>query len=197
MTLRLVALDCPACGSAMAGDRSDVIFFCSHCGSGALLGAEGLDVVESSALLPAAGRHARIWKPAWLLETAVTVSDRRRAGGRSSDGWRGERAFVVPAFGLPLADLVLLSRALSEVAGTVGEVPREPIRGGTMAAADAVTVARHIVMGDEVRKPDMLASVDVEIRETSHRLVATPFEDGGDGRLRCAITGVVVRPVAD
>ena len=103
----------------------------------------------------------------------------------------------MPAFALPLTDLVLLARALSEAAGSTGEVPREPIRGGTMAVADALTLARHIVVGEEVRQPDMLASVDVEIRETSHRLVAIPFEDGGDGRLRCAITGVVVRPVAD
>ena len=197
MTLRLIALDCPACGSAMQGEGRDVIFFCSHCGSGALLEADGLDVIEASALLPAAGRHARIWRPAWRIDTEVTVADRRRAGGRETEGWQGERVFVVPAFELPLTDLVLLARALSEVAATAGEVPREPIRGGVLSVADALTVARHLVIGDEIRKPDMLESVDVDIRERSHRLLATPFEEGGDGRLRCAVTGVVVRPRAD
>lgn len=196
MTLRLIALDCPACGSAMEGDRSDVIFFCSHCGSGALLGDELLEIVESTALMPAPGRHARVWKPAWVLEAEVQVSDRRLASGRPSTGWHGERTFVVPAFGLALTDLVLLARALSEAAGSVGEVPREPIRGGTLAFADAVTLVRHLVIGDEVRKPDMLAAVEVELVERTHRLVALPFEDGGEGQLRCAITGVVVRPVS-
>jgi hypothetical protein len=181
----------------MGGDASDVIFFCAHCGSAALLGREALETVPSSALLTAPGRHARVWKPAWILEAEVSVTGRQRAGGARSDGWRGERSFVVPAFALPLPDLVLLGRALSEGAGTVGEVPREPIRGGTLAFEDAVTLARHLVVGDEVRKPDMLASLNVTITEKSHRLAATPFEDGGDGQLRCAITGVVVRPQAD
>jgi hypothetical protein len=197
VTLRLIALDCPACGSAMQGEGRDVIFFCAHCGSGALLGAEALETVESTALMPAPGRHPRVWKPAWLCEVVVAVSERRRASGRSSDGWRDDRTYVVPAFALPLSDLVLLARALADAAGTVGEVPREPIRGGTLALADAITLIRHLVIGDEVRKPDMLASVDVQISERSHRLVAIPFEDTGEGRLRCAITGVVVRPVAD
>ena len=197
MTLRLIGLDCPACGSAMRGDASDLIFFCGHCGSAALLGNDGLEPVPSSALLPAPGRHARVWKPAWVLEAAVTVASREPAGRGRSDGWRGNRTFVVPAFALPLPDLVLLARALSEAAGTVGEVPREPIRGGTLAFEDAVTLARHLVVGDEVHKPDTLASVDVTITESGHRLAATPFEDAGDGRLRCAITGVVVRLLAD
>lgn len=197
MTLRLVALDCPACGSAMQGEGRDVIFFCAHCGSGALLGVESLEIVESTALMPAPGRHARMWKPAWLCEVDVEVSERRQASGRSSDGWREDRTYVVPAFPLPLPDLVLLARSLADAAGTAGEVPREPIRGGTLALGDAVTLIRHLVIGDEVRKPDMLAAVDVQISERSHRLVAIPFEDAGDGRLRCAITGVVVRPLPD
>ena len=76
-------------------------------------------------------------------------------------------------------------------------MPREPIRGGTLAFEDAVTLARHPVVGDEVRKPGTLEVVYVLISEKAHRLAATPFEEAGDGRLRCAITGVVVRPVSD
>ena len=76
-------------------------------------------------------------------------------------------------------------------------MPREPIRGGTLAFEDAVTLARHPVVGDEVRTPGTLEVVYVVISENAHRLAATPFEEAGDGRLRCAITGVVVRPVSD
>ena len=197
MSLHLIALDCPACGSAMGGGSSDVIFFCSHCGSAALLESDGLEVMESTALLPSPGHHARFWKPAWIIEAEVRVDERVRHGGRRSEGWRGEKTFVVPAFRLPLVDLVMLARALSEASGTVGEVPREPIQGGTLAYEDALVLARHIVVGDEVREPDNLASVDVEMTATSHRLAAIPFEDPGDGRLKCAITGVVVSPAAD
>lgn len=192
MTLRLIGLDCPACGSAMRGDRHDVLFFCAHCGSGALLEDEGLETVESSAFLPAPGRHARIWKPAWVIEAEVTVDDRIRSDGRDTRGWREDRTFVMPAFTLVLEDLIRLARALSGAAGTVGEVPREPIRGGTLALEDALTLCRHIVVGDEVRRSDMLASVRVEVREKSHRLAAIPFEEV-QGGLRCAVTGVGIR----
>jgi hypothetical protein len=176
----------------MAGDPQDVLFFCGHCGSGARLEVDGLEIVESTALLPAPGRRARVWKPAWILEAEVAVEERVRADGRSSDGWRAERRFIIPAFPLPLPDLVHLARALSTAPGPPGEVPREPIRGGTLSLEDAFTLVRHLVVGDEVRRPDLLASVQVHLEGKAHRLAATPFDEE-NGRLRCAVTGVVVR----
>lgn len=176
----------------MQGESHDVLFFCDHCGTGATLEDDGLHTVDSTALLPVPGRHARVWKPAWVIEAEVVVGDRIRADGRRTEGWQGAKTFIVPAFSLPLPDLIQLARALSAAAGAAGEVPREPIRGGTLSLSDALTLARHIVVGDEVRKSDMLASVQVEVHEKAHRLAAIPFEEQ-DGRLQCAVTGVAVR----
>jgi len=192
MTLNLVSLDCPSCGSALRGEGLDTIFFCDHCGDAATLDDDGLHMVKSTALLPSPGRHAREWRPAWLVEAEVTVSDRVRAKGRRSEGWQARRTYVIPAFAMPLDDLTRIARALSEVAGETGEVPREPIRGGTLALDDAVTLIRHILIGDEVRKSDMLASLQADIEVVESRLVAIPFEPTKVG-LRCAITGVTVR----
>jgi hypothetical protein len=94
---------------------------------------------------------------------------------------------------MPLGDLTRIARALSEAAGETREVPREPIHGGTLDIEDAVTLIRHLVIGDEVRKSDMLASIMVDIEVVSSRLVAIPFELTEAG-LRCSITGVTVRP---
>ncbi len=193
MTLRLVSLDCPSCGSALRGEGLDTIFFCDHCGDAATLGGDGLELVESAALLPSPGRSARTWRPAWLVEADVAVRERVRHNGRRRDDWEGRRTFVIPAFAVPLDDLNRIARALSEAAGETGEVPREPIHGGTLALEDAVTLVRHILIGDEVRKSDMLASLEVDIEVVSSRLVAIPFEPT-DGGLRCSITGVTVRP---
>jgi hypothetical protein len=91
MTLRLVSLDCPSCGSALRGEGLDTIFFCDHCGDAATLGEDGLEMVESAALVPAAGRSARTWRPAWLIDAEVTVSERvlLRCPSAISHGSRG------------------------------------------------------------------------------------------------------------
>jgi hypothetical protein len=157
------------------------------------LGEEGLERVESAALMPAGGRTAHTWRPAWLVEADVTVSERRRHRARHGEGWQERRTFVIPAFELPLGDLTRIARALCELAGETGEVPREPIRGGTLSLDDAVTLIRHLVIGDEVRKSDMLASLVVDIEVVQSRLVAIPFEPTNAG-LKCSITGVTVRP---
>ncbi len=191
MTLRLVSLDCPSCGSALHGEGFDTLFFCSHCGDAAVLDESGLEMVDSGALTPAPGRAAECWRPAWLLEADVVIRDRVLAHGHPSEGWQGRRRFVVPAFDLPLADLARLARSLSSIEAGTSEVPRDPIRGGTLSLDDAVTLVRHVLIGDEVRRSDMLASVDVGVEIRAKRLVAIPFETA-EGRLRCAITGVSV-----
>jgi hypothetical protein len=192
MSLRLINLDCPSCGSAMRGEGFDTIFFCSHCGDAAVLEDEGLQTVDSTALMPTPGRHARVWKPAWRFEVQVRVTQRVRADGRKTPDWEDRKTFFIPAFDLPLDDLTRLSRALSEVAETAAEVPREPIHGGTLALDDALELIRHILIGNEVRRSDMLASVMVDVKEVSRSLVALPF-DSGKGKLRCAVTGTTVQ----
>ncbi len=192
MSLRLINLDCPSCGSAMRGEGLDTIFFCGHCGDAAVLEDDGLQTVDSTALMPTPGRHAGVWKPAWRFEVQVRVTQRVRADGRTTPDWEAGRTFFIPAFDLPLDDLTRLSRALSEVAESAAEVPREPIRGGTLAVDDALELIRHILIGDEVRRLDMLASVMVDVEEVSRSLVALPFETG-NGQLRCAVTGVTVQ----
>ena len=190
--LGLVNLDCPSCGSAMKGEGRDTLFFCSHCGRAAVLEADGLAPVDGTALLPAPGRHPNVWRPGWRLEVEVRVHQRRCADGRETPGWEGRRLFFIPAFELALDDLGRLARALSGISETTGEVPREPVRGGTLSHGDALVFVRHLLVGDEVRRSDMLASVSVDVTEVGRGLVALPFE-AGDGTLQCAVTGVTVR----
>lgn len=191
MSLRLVRLDCSSCGSSLRGDPHDILFLCPHCGAGSVLGPAGLEQLESTAFLPTSGRRAQLWKPAWVLETEVEVGQRVRAGGRPTDGSRGDRRFVMPAFPLPLRSAIALARALSAVPAAPGEVPREPIRGGSLTLEDALTLARYLVVSEEVARSDTLASVVVEVRVRGFRLAALPFEQDGDS-LRCAVTGARV-----
>jgi hypothetical protein len=175
----------------MSGDATDVVFFCSHCGGAALLGGDGLSSQQSTAFLPTPGRVARVWRPAWVFRARVEVRDRVVAGGGPPTGWTEDRLFVVPAFDLSLRDRVRLGRALTVAAPEAGEVPKEPVRGGTLRLEDAVVLARHMIVGDEIRRPDMLTSLTVEVERLNHRLAAVPFERSQRG-LRCSVTGVEV-----
>jgi hypothetical protein len=191
MTLRLVNLDCPLCGSAMRGEGLDTIFFCGHCGGAAVLDEEQLQTVDGTALLATPGHHPSVWRPAWRLEVEVRVHHRVRSDGRTTPDSGGRRTFYIPAFSLSLDDLTRVSRALSKVSEAAKEVPKEPIRGGTLSVDDALMLVRHILIGDEVHRSDMLASVTVDVDEISRSLVALPFEEV-EGGLRCAVTGIVI-----
>ncbi len=191
MTLRLLRLDCPSCGSAVRGEPFDILFVCDHCGAGRVLGADGLEPVECTALLPAPGRQVRAWRPGWRIEAEVTVRGRVTAAGRQSQDRRTTETFLIPAFDLPLTSLTRLARALGAAAAATSEVPHEPVRGGILHPEDALVMIRHLVVGEEVRRPDMLASVQVTIDPLSRRLAALPFEVTDRG-LRCAVTGMVV-----
>lgn len=191
MSLRLVNLDCPSCGSALRGEGLDTIFFCSHCGGAAVLDDERLETVEGAALMAVPGHHPRLWRPAWRLEVQVRVHHRVRSDGRTTPDSEARRIFYIPAFEISLLDLTRLSLALSKVSEARSEVPEEPIHGGTLSVDDALILVRHILIGDEVHRSDMLASVTVDVEEVSRGLVALPFEENEKG-LRCAVTGVVI-----
>ncbi len=188
MMLRLVPLDCPACGSAMRGEPWDTLFLCPHCGSGGILGEDGLEIIESTALLPVPGRRADLWRPAWILEADVTVAARLLADGTPTQGSGTRRRFVLPAFDLPLATFTRLAAALTAVAEATGEVPHAPVTGGVLSTEDALVFARHLVLSEEIGRPDVLGSIRVEVAPVAWRLAATPFERAGD-RFRCAVTG--------
>ena len=93
---------------------------------------------------------------------------------------------------LDVKDLAVHFHTRAGIVRAVDGVSFRLDRGGTLALDDAVTLIRHILIGDEVRKSDMLASLQADIEVVESRLVAIPFEPTKVG-LRCAITGVTVR----
>jgi len=192
MDFRLINLDCPACGSAMKGESSDLLFFCTHCGSAAILGDDELELIESHALLPLPGRRAEVWKPAWKIDVDINISDRRLFRGRKTPDSSDKRSFLIPAFAMPVSDLALLSRGLSKLHSTAAEVPHEPCRGGTLAYGDALSFIRYLVVGGEVERPDKLASIKVEITDLAHEIYAIPFQRA-DRFLICSLTGIKIR----
>ncbi len=94
----LAGLTCHSCGPSFTAETSDILFLCRHCGAGVVLGEQELELVGSTALLPAPGRRAELWRPAWLLEAEVELHERVSAAGHRSPPGKSRRSFVIPAF---------------------------------------------------------------------------------------------------
>jgi len=191
MDFHLINLDCPSCGSAMKGEPTDILFFCTHCGAGAIIAENSLETLQTTALLPAAGHRADIWKPAWKIRADISISDRILFGGRASPSSSAQRSFLLPAFELGIRDVSRLCRGLSVAGEQSSEIPHAPCHGGVLDLEDTLILLRYLVLEEEIEKPDRLASVKVEIQPVSHHFCLIPFEKK-DQFLRCAITGISI-----
>ncbi|MEM7480569.1 MAG: hypothetical protein AAF481_05305 [Acidobacteriota bacterium] len=195
MTLgfRLVTLECPNCGEALAGEAEDVIFYCVACRSGFR--------IENDTLLPvtvhfAALRHqaAEGWLPFWTLPVRVDIRQRDASGGflRSlmggGDGDSVSR-LVVPAFRLPVERAVEAVLRLSRDLDAADERLGEHLVGGNVDVDDARTLARYCLHAAEARKADMLKNIDLVVEFGSAGLVGVPYRTAG-GRRVDALLGV-------
>ncbi len=191
MRARLIRLDCPRCQAQLAGDTQDRIFFCRGCAAGAVLGDSGLELIDAAALAPTSERQAELWRPLWAITADVAIEHRvdkpADTAEHESLPWHGSRSFQIPAFTIPIRDRTRLARALNQQERTETSLVDAPVFGGTLVRDDAIALCRHLVIGEEARKPDMLMRVSVKVTPTSWRLLALPLYRRGT-RWHCAVT---------
>ena len=191
---RLVPLDCPSCGAPMAGEEEDLVFYCAACRSGhrwepasASLVAVEVTFVPSPTV-PAAGHL-----PFWLVPARVELRRSAAGLGRLLDLFRGgeadgpiDGAFAIPAYRLPLAQVVELALAYTrELPGRLdpaSELLAERLTGGTLPAADAVKLAHYVLVAAETRRPDTLRDLDYTLDPGTPRLLGVPWVRRGDSR---------------
>jgi hypothetical protein len=138
VTLRLLRLACPQCGSQIAAEGEDVVYYCVSCRSGFVLdpqAAAGLAPVEVAFVTAPAAAAGR-WLPFWALPARITLHEREGSrglldgiaallGGGDGSGAGGttEGTFAIPAFAAPLAELTALAARYTQALPKLGARP--------------------------------------------------------------------------
>ncbi len=197
MSLELLPLDCPSCGSSVEAEGGDVVYYCVSCRNGYELNSEkrGLAPVEV-AFVAAAHVAADRYLPFWRLPASVEM--RQRVGSKASfrglmgvfaDAFsggkgppRGDGVFVVPAFHAPLSAVTELVGRYTLALPSLGEKLGEKLVGGRYGVADARKLAHFALIATEVEKPDVLKKLDYHLEFGSADLLGVPFVRDGAGR---------------
>jgi hypothetical protein len=192
----LVPLDCPQCGASVDAEAEDVVFYCVACRNGYRFDEEfrrleKLEVAFVSAPHVAARRYA----PFWALEARVVIEQRTSAGvdpvkwlarffsaGDSvgEEHSQGTGTFIVPAFDIPLATTLALTRRYTAAVPQLGERMGERLTGGRYGIDDARKLAHFAVIAAEVEKRDTLRYLHYRIEFGSSRLLGAPLVMDGE-----------------
>lgn len=189
---RLVPLDCPSCGAALAAEGEDVVYFCTACRNGYRYQAEPPHLAPLEVRFVSAVHHAaEKYLPFWVLEARVTIAGRSARSmpsmiqalfsGATRDSGPSSGQFVVPAFRADLDATVELCRRYTEAFPRLDELLGERLTGGCFDVADARKLAHFSVISGEVDKGGVLRSLDYSIDFGEARLLGVPFAREGDG----------------
>ncbi len=156
MSFTLVRLQCPQCGSQIAAEGEDVVYYCVSCRSGFVLDPHspaGLAPVEVAFVTAPAAAPER-WLPFWALPARITIHERQGSrgildglaaffggGGREEGGQAGttEGTFAIPAFAAPLEELTALAARYTQALPRLGARPA--VRGTDSAPSHSSDTA--------------------------------------------------------
>ncbi len=191
----LLRLQCPQCGSQIAAEGEDAVYYCVSCRSGYRLNAESpqrlapVDVAFVTAPAVAVER----WLPFWAIPARIVLQERVGSstflGGlfslfaerKEAPAEPGEGTFAIPAFAAPLAELTALATRYTQALPHLGERLGERLTGGRLAVEDAEKLAHFVLVASEAAKPDTLKDLRYTLEFGPARLLGVPFVRRGEG----------------
>jgi hypothetical protein len=194
MPFELLRLQCPQCGSQIAAEGEDVVYYCVSCRSGYRLNAEAanrLAPVEVSFVTAPAAQVER-WLPFWAIPARIALEERIGSstllGGlfslfaerKEAPAEPGDGTFAVPAFAAPLAEITALATRYTQELPRLGERLGERLTGGRLAVADAEKLAHFVLVASEAAKPDTLKDLSYTLDFGPARLLGVPFVRRGE-----------------
>jgi len=167
--IELIPMQCVRCQNPIPAQPDEVLWVCATCGQAQLLSDErGLlpEVVHYAAGLSAAAGAKG--KPIWVFQAQVVLSRQTYQGDESRDMlqfWSQPRPFFIPAYGLPLDQLVdtCLRLLRQPVAFQEGPSPA-PFYPVTVHPEDLQALAEYIVVAVEADRKDMLKELDFKVQ---------------------------------
>jgi hypothetical protein len=160
--VKLIPMFCIHCQYPLAAQPDQTAWVCQQCGEGMLLSEEKglipLPVHYSTALQPTTEG-----KPFWVVEGKVSMERLTYQGNQSKEMsafWSSARRFCIPAFNLPLDQLINLGTRLLVQPPLFQEStkPSTPVRFTpvTYFPMDVRPLAEFILLGIEAERKDWL-----------------------------------------
>jgi len=196
MTLELVALDCPTCGSSVEAEGGDVVYYCISCRNGYFFDRQDRALRPVDVAFVALSHvSAERYLPFWHLPATIEIHQRDAQAGSfrgliksfaslftdDSGPSRAAGSFVVPAFDASLAAVTELVRRYTLAFPSLGEKLGERLVGGCYGVEDARKLAHFALIATEVERPDLLKKLDYSIEFGAARLLGVPFVEQGGG----------------
>jgi hypothetical protein len=174
--IELIPLVCIRCSTRLPAQPDEVAWVCPQCGQGQQLdlqkGLAALDVHYAAGVV--SGQKG---KPFWVVEGQVVLKRQTYSGNQDSEAqkfWGIARRFFIPAFNLPLEQLLTLGRQhlLQPPALDAGTpVTFEPV---TLAVEDVPALAEFIVMALEADRKDKLKELGIQLKLAAPALWVLP-----------------------
>jgi hypothetical protein len=166
--VELIPLLCARCQAAIPAQPDEVAWVCSQCGQGLLLSEEKgtvpLTIQYSQGIAP--GKQGQ---PFWVTTGQVTFGQRRIFGGgdqgsQTQQFWAQPYRFFIPAFTLPLDQLIETGTRLLQQPPTLQPGPAAPFLPIILTPEDIMPVAEFIVMGIEANRKDKIKEVQFSVQ---------------------------------
>ena len=159
-TIQLVPMLCVRCQNPLPARPDEVFWVCQTCGQGQMLvDQHGLaaDAVHYSAGIAQNTKG----KPVWVMQVTVSAMLRQTFSGNNSANmqayWGGPRIFFIPAYTLPLDQLIDASVKLLRQPPALQEGPSPaPFFAVTVHPEDLQPLAEFIVLAVEADRDDKL-----------------------------------------
>jgi hypothetical protein len=164
--VELVPMFCPKCQNAIPAGLDETAWVCSQCGQGLLLSDEKALVpfqIHFSAKLTA----GKTGKPFWVVTGKANLQRSAFKGDQSGEMrqfWQETRRFFIPAYELPLDQLVETGAAMLQGGAALPEAgPSAPFLPVVITRDDIQALAEFIVMGIEAARNDRLRELKIEL----------------------------------
>ncbi|MDR3577568.1 MAG: hypothetical protein P4L50_27200 [Anaerolineaceae bacterium] len=175
--VELVPMFCTKCQSPIQAHPDEVAWVCPQCQQGLLLsdalGLEPVVVHFSAALTP-----SKVGFPFWVAVGQVNMLDRITFRGDERSAmlgfWQSPHQFFVPAFTLPLEQLIESGSRLLKQPPQLQSGSPTAFQSATLRPSDMQPVAEFIVLAIEAERKDQLRTLNFKLNLADPELWILP-----------------------
>jgi hypothetical protein len=167
-SIELIPLLCMNCETPVPAENNQVAWSCTRCGQGLLLDEnEGL-VAQEIHYAPSRSSDQK-GKPFWVTRGQVSLERDAhqewfdRSQKQAGKFWGETKLFVIPAFTLPLEELIDLSIKIFSDPPEFAEGPNMPFIPVTLSPIDISSLVEFIVLAVEAGRKDKVKRLDISV----------------------------------